>query len=63
MYWNPTTMRFGLGGGIDSGGDTSRYYTKAQKTIQSPNRIYKAPRRLYKALKRLHKDINYYTKI
>ena len=33
----------GPGGGIDWGGDTSGYYTKPQKTIQSPKTLYKAP--------------------
>ena len=34
---------WGEGEGIDWGGDTSGYYTKPQKTIQSPDRQYKAP--------------------
>ena len=33
-----------LGGDIDWGGDTSRYYTKPQKVIQSPRRLYNAPK-------------------
>ena len=28
-------------GGIDWGGDTSGYYTKPKKIIQSPKRVYK----------------------
>ena len=30
-------------GGIDWCEDTPRYYTKPQKTIQSPDRLHKAP--------------------
>ena len=36
-------------GRVDWDGDTSTYYTKTRRTIQSPDRLYKAPKRLYKA--------------
>ena len=64
--------RRGGGGGDTFGGDTSRYYTKPQKTIQRADRPYKAlkifakprqtlprPDRLYKVPKRLYKDAKY----
>ena len=38
-----------LGGDVEWGGDTSRYYTKPQKTIQSSNKLYKAPGTQYRA--------------
>ena len=55
-------------GGVDWGGDTSRYFTKPQNSIQSPDRLYKAPKRLdrapgrlYEAPKKLYKDLKYET--
>ena len=37
-------MRPGRGGrGIDWNGDTPRYYTQPQNTIQSPKKLYRAP--------------------
>ena len=58
--------------GIDWGGDTPRYYTKPQKTIQSPKlpptdntkprQTIQSPDRLYKAPKRPYKDLAYQTK-
>ena len=52
-------------GGIDWGGDTSGYWTKPQKTIQSPNRLYKAPKQYTKprqtsqSPQKVYKDIKY----
>ena len=51
-------------GGTDWGGDTSGYYTKTQKIIQSPETLYKALTDyiyiyIYKAPQKLYKDPTY----